>query len=97
VEQELLAIANPRRRAMLELVADRERSSSELADLTGLSRPATSQHLKVLGDAGLVEARAAGNLRLYRARADRLEDLRAALEDFWSRRLGRLREEAEDG
>ena len=97
MEEALRAIANPRRRAMLELVWDRERGASEIAELAGLTRPAASQHLKVLRDAGLVHVRVAGNQRLYRSDAVRLEELRAALEAFWGDRLGRLRAEAERG
>jgi DNA-binding transcriptional ArsR family regulator len=97
VEQALRAIANPRRRAMLELVWDRERGASEIAELSGLTRPAASQHLKVLRDAGLVTVRVAGNQRLYRSDRVRLEELREALDAFWGDRLGRLRAEVEDG
>jgi DNA-binding transcriptional ArsR family regulator len=97
VEQALRAIANPRRRAMLALVWDRERSASELAELSGLAKPAASQHLKVLRDAGLVTVRVAGNQRLYRSDHVRIGELRAALDAFWGDRLGRLRAEVEDG
>jgi DNA-binding transcriptional ArsR family regulator len=97
VEQALRAIANPRRRAMLELVWDRERGASEIAALSGLSRPATSQHLRVLREAGLVQVRVAGNQRLYRSDRVRIDELRAALDAFWGERLGRLRAEVEDG
>lgn len=95
MEQALRAIANRRRRAMLELVWDRERGAGEIAALSGLSPPATSQHLKVLRDAGLVRVRVAGNQRLYRADEARLDDLRAALDAFWGERLARMREELE--
>ena len=67
MEQALRAIANPRRRAMLELVWDGERSAGELAALAGLTKPAASQHLRVLREAGLVRVRVAGNQRLYRS------------------------------
>jgi DNA-binding transcriptional ArsR family regulator len=97
MEQALRAIANPRRRAMLELVWDRERGASEIAALSGLSKPAASQHLRVLREAGLVRVRVAGNQRLYRSDAVRIEELRAALDAFWGDRLGRLRAEVEDG
>jgi DNA-binding transcriptional ArsR family regulator len=97
MEQALRAIANPRRRAMLELIWDRERGASEIAELTGLTRPATSQHLRVLREAGLVRVRVAGNQRLYRSDEVRLDELRAALDAFWGDRLGRLRAEVEDG
>ena len=96
MEGQLHAIANSNRRAMLELVLDRELPAGEIADLTGLSRPATSQHLRVLREAGLVEARAEGNRRLYYARADSLAELRAALERLWTR-PGRAAEDHERG
>jgi len=97
MEQALRAIANPRRRAMLELVWDGERSAGELAALAGLTRPAASQHLRVLREAGLVRVRIAGNQRLYRSDPVRLEELRAALDAFWGDRLGRLSAELERG
>ena len=89
----LRALADPRRRQMLELTWDRERSPSELASSCRLSRPATSQHLKVLREADLVSVRLDGNRRLYRARADRLAELRALLDAFWGGRLANLRAE----
>jgi DNA-binding transcriptional ArsR family regulator len=95
VEEALRAIANPRRRAMLELVWDRERTAGELAEQTGLSAPAASQHLRVLRDAGLVSVRADANRRLYRARPERVAEVRAALEAFWGERLARLRDDIE--
>ena len=90
VDDTLRALAHPARRAMLELVWDAERSSSELADAVALTRPATSQHLKVLRDAGLVQVRVDGNQRLYRVDTDRLSEVRRQLEQFWGDRLGRL-------
>jgi DNA-binding transcriptional ArsR family regulator len=90
VDDTLRALAHPARRAMLELVWDAERSSSELAEAVALSRPAASQHLKVLREAGLVQVRADGNQRLYRVDADRLSEVRRQLEGFWGERLGRL-------
>jgi DNA-binding transcriptional ArsR family regulator len=86
----LRALANPARRAILELVWDAEHSSSEIAEAVGATRPATSQHLKVLRDAGLVRVRADGSQRLYRVDIERLAEVRAALEGFWGTRLGRL-------
>src|SRR4029450_8529599 len=86
----LRALANPARRAMLELVWDAERTSSEIAEAVEATRPATSQHLKVLRDAGLVQVRADGSQRLYRVDRERLAEVRAALERFWGARLDRL-------
>lgn len=92
-EAALRALADPRRRQMLELAWDRERSPSDLARSCNLSRPATSQHLKVLREAGLVGVRLEGNRRFYQVRVDRLAELRAMLDDFWGSRLARLRTE----
>lgn len=89
-EVALRALAHPGRRAMLKLVWDADRTSSELAERCGLSKPATSQHLKVLRDAELVSVTAVGTRRLYRARTDRLAELRRFLDLFWADRLQRL-------
>ncbi|HET6868712.1 MAG TPA: metalloregulator ArsR/SmtB family transcription factor [Solirubrobacteraceae bacterium] len=93
----LSALAHPRRRQMLALVLDRERSSSELANRCRLSRPAASQHLRVLRETGLVASREEGNRRLYRAQVTRLAEVRAMLDDFWGERLARLSEELTQG
>jgi DNA-binding transcriptional ArsR family regulator len=97
MEQALRAIANPRRRAMLELVWDGERTAGEIASLSSLSPPAASQHLRVLREAGLVRVRVAGNQRLYRCDPERIAELRAALDAFWGDRLDRMRDEVERG
>ena len=78
---------------MLALTWDRERSPSDLAHRCGLTRPAASQHLKVLRDADLVSVRYEGNRRWYRARADRLAELQAMLDQFWGAKLAGLRAE----
>jgi DNA-binding transcriptional ArsR family regulator len=95
MEDALRAIANPRRRAMLELVWDGERTAGEIARRSGLSAPAASQHLRVLRDAGLVSVRVDANRRLYRAEPARVAEVRAALEAFWGERLGRMRDDLE--
>jgi DNA-binding transcriptional ArsR family regulator len=95
VEDALRAIANPRRRTMLSLVWDEERTATEIADRSGLSKPAASQHLRVLREVGLVHVRADGNRRLYRSDPVRVAELRAALEEFWGERLDRMRDELE--
>jgi DNA-binding transcriptional ArsR family regulator len=92
-EAALRALADPRRRQMLELVWDREQSPSDLAQRCRLSRPAASQHLKVLREADLISVRLEGNRRFYRVRADRLAELRAMLDEFWGSRLAGLRAE----
>jgi DNA-binding transcriptional ArsR family regulator len=94
VDETLRALAHPARRAMLRLVWDAEQSSSEIAEQVGMSRPAASQHLKVLRDAGLVHVRVDGNQRLYRVDLERLAEVRSQLEGFWGARLGRLAAEA---
>jgi DNA-binding transcriptional ArsR family regulator len=91
----LKAIAEPRRRAILELVRDDELASGEIARHFEVSGPAISQHLGVLKEAGLVTERRAGTRRLYRARPEGFEDVRAFLEGFWDQRLDRLRDVAE--
>jgi DNA-binding transcriptional ArsR family regulator len=91
----LRALAHPGRRQMLQFVADVERTSSDLAGRCRLSRPATSQHLKVLREADLVSVRADGNRRLYRARADRVAEILTMLDSFWGGRLAALHDEVE--
>ena len=78
---------------MLRLVTDAERTSSDLAQRCGLSRPAASQHLKLLRTADLVSVRSEGNRRLYRLRADRLAQVLEMLDRFWGHKLGVLRSE----
>jgi DNA-binding transcriptional ArsR family regulator len=97
MEDALRAIANARRRAMLELVWDEERTAGDIARRSGLSAPAASQHLKVLREAGLVSVRVDANRRLYRAEPVRVAELRGALEAFWGERLARLRDDLEGG
>ena len=91
----LKAIAEPRRRHILRLVWDRELSAGEIAGHFDVTRPAISQHLSVLRDAHLVSERREGTKRLYRARPDTVEDLRAFLDDYWTSGLARLRDVAE--
>jgi DNA-binding transcriptional ArsR family regulator len=92
----IAAIAHPARRHLLLLVRDGERTPSELADRVGLTRPGTSQHLRVLRDAGLVSVRRYGGNRYYRADRDRLEAVRAQLEEFWLGRVAALKRTAEE-
>ena len=82
MDEALRAIANRRRRTILGLIWDRERTASEIAALSALSKPATSQHLRVLREAALVHVRSAGNQRLYRADRERIADLRRELDAF---------------
>jgi DNA-binding transcriptional ArsR family regulator len=95
VEAALKAIAEPRRRAILRLVRDDERSAGEIAGEFDVTRPAISQHLRVLKEAGLVNERRDGTRRFYRARPEGLRDLRRFLEEFWDEALKRLKVVAE--
>jgi DNA-binding transcriptional ArsR family regulator len=95
VEAALRAIAAPRRRQILALVRDGELSAGEIAGHFDVTRPAVSQHLTVLKEAGLVSERRNGTQRLYRARPEGLAQLKAFLEEFWGERLDELKLEAE--
>jgi len=95
VEAALKAIAAPHRRTILRLVADNELSAGEIAANFDLTRPAVSQHLGVLKEAGLVSERRNGTRRLYRARPEGLVELRTFLDEFWGDRLEALKREAE--
>jgi DNA-binding transcriptional ArsR family regulator len=83
----LTALGDPTRRAIFERLADRPRAVGELAREFPVSRPAVSQHLKVLKDAGLVIDRRAGNRRIYQLDPDGVGALRAYLDQFWNRAL----------
>ena len=91
----LQAIAEPRRRRILELVRDRELPAGEIASHFDVTRPAISQHLRVLKDAGLVTERRDGTRRLYHARPEGLAEVRSFLEEFWTDRLEVLKHVAE--
>jgi DNA-binding transcriptional ArsR family regulator len=91
----LRAIAEPRRRRILELVGDHELSAGEIASHFEVTRPAISQHLGVLKEAGLVDERRNGTQRLYRVRPQGLAELRAFLDSFWDEKLETLKREAE--
>ncbi len=96
MDEALRAMADPTRRAILRLVHDEELPAGEVArHFPAMSRPAVSQHLRVLTDAGLVEVRPDGNRRLYRWRREGLRDATAFLEEMWSDRLARLKVAAE--
>jgi DNA-binding transcriptional ArsR family regulator len=95
VEAALKAIAAPRRRQILRLVRGDELSAGEIASNFDVTRPAISQHLNVLKEAGLVSERRNGTRRLYRARPEGLAELRDFLEEFWDVRLEALKREAE--
>jgi DNA-binding transcriptional ArsR family regulator len=95
MEAALRAIAEPRRRQILELVREGELSAGEIASHFEVTRPAISQHLGVLKEAGLVDERRNGTRRLYRARPQGLAELKAFLDAFWDAKLDALQREAE--
>jgi DNA-binding transcriptional ArsR family regulator len=81
------ALGDPTRKAIFELLVDRPRAVVELASELPVSRPAVSQHLRVLKNAGLVADEPAGTRRIYRVNPDGLAALRADLERFWGSAL----------
>jgi DNA-binding transcriptional ArsR family regulator len=89
------ALGDPTRRAIVTCLAERPRAVGELAELLPISRPAVSQHLKVLKDAGLVTDRAAGTRRVYRLNPAGMAALRDQLETFWNRALDSYQDVAE--
>jgi DNA-binding transcriptional ArsR family regulator len=95
MDDALRAIADPRRREILELVRERELPAGAIAAQFDVTWPAVSQHLRVLREAGLVTERRAGTSRFYRARPEALGDVRQFVERFWDVRLDQLKQEAE--
>jgi DNA-binding transcriptional ArsR family regulator len=89
------AISEPRRREILRLVRDQELSAGKIAAQFEVTRPAISQHLTVLKNAGLLSERREGTRRLYRARPEGLAELRSFLDGFWEDSLERLKLAAE--
>lgn len=93
------ALADPTRRQIIESLAVGEISFGELANKFEMSRPAVSQHLKVLREAGIVTARADAQRRIYSLNSDSLEEVEAWLgtvREFWSQRLDRLEQLLDD-
>lgn len=92
-EKAFAALSDPTRRQIFEALAARASSVGRLADTLPVSRPAVSQHLKVLVDAGLVSQQAQGTRRIYTVRPDGLNELRAYLDQFWDEPLARFASE----
>lgn len=96
MDEALRAVADPTRRAILRLVRETELPAGAIADrFPEMSRPAVSQHLRVLTDAGLVDVRPEGNRRLYRWRPEGLQDAATFIDEMWTDRLTRLKHAAE--
>jgi DNA-binding transcriptional ArsR family regulator len=91
----LSALSDPTRRAIFERLAERPTAVGELARELPVSRPAVSQHLRVLKDAGLVVDRPAGARRIYQLDPNGVGELRAYLDRFWSRALAAYKEAVE--
>src|SRR5438128_6138691 len=91
------ALADPTRREIFERLADRPRAVGELASELPVSRPAVSQHLKVLKDARLVIDRQAGARRIYQLDPEGVGALRAYLDQFWNRALAAFKAAVEQG
>jgi DNA-binding transcriptional ArsR family regulator len=89
------ALGDPTRRAIFERLVDRPSAVGELAREFPVSRPAVSQHLKVLKDAGLVVDRPDGNRRIYQVAPEGLGALRAQLDRFWNQALAAYKEAVE--
>jgi DNA-binding transcriptional ArsR family regulator len=89
------ALGDPTRREIFARLAARPSSVTELAKELPVSRPAVSQHLRMLRDAGLVRVTPDGTRRIYAANPDRLEAMRAELDTFWSAALANFRRLAE--
>lgn len=89
------AVAEPRRRAILSALNHQELTVGDIAAGFDVTRPAISQHLRVLKEADLVSVRSEGTRRYYRARPEALHELRSWLEEFWGSGLDRLKLEVE--
>ena len=99
-EDALTALADPTRRDILAQLRDGPRSVREIADTLPVSRPAVSQHLRTLREAGLADVEALGTRRMYSLRPEGLAALRSWLESFWDTALDDLQHRArneEDG
>ena len=96
MDEALRALADGTRRRILSLVSDKERTAGEIATHFDISRPAVSQHLRVLLDAELLQVRAEGTRRHYRLNWQSMRAVRAGLEAFWDERLARLKQAAEE-
>ena len=95
MEAALKAIAEPNRRRILTLVRNKELTAGEIASHFEVSRPAVSQHLTVLKEAGLVHERRNGTRRLYSVRPEGFNEVKSFLEGFWDEKLEALKREAE--
>ena len=84
LDDALSALSHPARRELVRLCSGGERTVGALAEAAGLRQSTTSQHLKLLRQAGIMSVRADGNRRLYRVDFSRIEEIRAALDALWA-------------
>jgi len=96
VQDRIGALGDPTRRVIFELVAARPRPVGEIAAQLPVTRPAVSQHLKVLKEAGLVVDRAVGTRRIYQVDPDGVAELRAYFDRFWNQALAAFKRAAEE-
>jgi DNA-binding transcriptional ArsR family regulator len=92
VSEQLAALADPTRLAVFERLAKRPAAVQEIADHFPVSRPAISQHLRVLKDAGLVLGEAVGNHRVYRVNPTGIEEIRSYFDRFWGDALSSFKD-----
>jgi DNA-binding transcriptional ArsR family regulator len=95
IDVALLGLSHPARRELVRLCVAGERSAGELGELVRLRQPATSQHLRMLREAGLLVVRRDGNRRLYRVDFARLARVSDALDELWGAKLPELKRAAE--
>jgi len=95
IEQVLQALVEPNRREILRLLAHQQLAASDIASHFDITRPAVSQHLKVLLEAGLVTVTKQGTSRIYQIRDEGLIELREYLDSFWDKHLLALKRVAE--
>jgi DNA-binding transcriptional ArsR family regulator len=89
------ALADPTRRRIIELVALRGMTAGDIAGHFETTRPAVSQHLTVLRNAGLLSERREGRTRIYQAKPETVDEVVRHLQSFWSGRLQELKRQAE--
>ena len=91
----MAVLADPMRRAIFEMLADGPRSVGDIAERLPVTRPAVSQHLKVLSEAGLIAHDSVGTRNLYRIEPDRVAEVRDYLDQLWQKALGNLKSRIE--
>src|SRR3954464_14797569 len=91
----MAVLGDPMRRAIFEMLADGPRSVGDIADNLPVTRPAVSQHLRALSDAGLVTHESIGTRNLYRVEPEKIAEVRDYLDKLWQKALGNLKKRIE--